>query len=377
LPSPDGAAAAHSDRLRGRISEEIRAAGGAIPFSRYVELALYAPGLGYYSAGTAKFGEAGDFVTAPECGPLFARCLARYCEDVLAGLGGGEILELGGGSGALAADLLAGLAARDALPERYRILELSADLRARQRSRIAGLDPDLARRVEWLDALPAEPLRGVIFGNEVLDALPFERIRIGPDGPVRLGVGEAGGRFVWSDLPMSDELSARLAAVESDLGGPLATGYETELCPALDPWLAAVAEPLECGVVLFVDYGLPRSAYYHPERHRGTLRCHYRHRAHDDPFLWPGLQDVTAWVDYTAVADAGLAAGLELVGFTTQAAFLLECGAAELAGPDDAAAARRLLLPGEMGEGFKAIGLGRDVSGPFPGLTLSDLSGSL
>jgi SAM-dependent MidA family methyltransferase len=375
--------------VRALIAAELAASGGALSFARFVELALYAPGLGYYSAGAAKFGAEGDFVTAPEHGPLFARCVGRYCERVLAELaadgadpycadqGRGEILELGGGTGAFAADLLESLAARNALPARYRILEVSADLRARQQDRIAALPPAVADRVEWLDALPETPFRGVIFGNEVLDALPFERVAYTADGPVRLGVRAAGEGFDWARLPLDPALAAALARVEADLERRPAPGYQTELCPGLAGWLAAVATPLEAGVVVLVDYGLPRRAYYHPERDRGTLRCHYRHRAHDDPFLWPGLQDITAWVDFTAVADAGLAAGLRLLGLTTQAAFLLESGAAELAGPEDAAAARRLLLPGEMGEGFKVIGFARSWAGELPGLTLSDLSGSL
>ena len=377
LPQPDPDALAHSDALRALIATELAAAGGTIPFARFVELALYAPGLGYYSAGAAKFGAEGDFMTAPEFGPLFARCVGRYCERVLDDLDGGEMLELGGGTGAFAADLLESLAARNALPARYRILEVSADLRARQQVRIAALDPAIAERVEWLDALPETPFRGLIFGNEVLDALPFERIAYTGDGPVRLGVRAAGEGYDWAQLPLDPPLAAALARVVADLERPPAPGYETELCPGLEPWLAAVATPLAAGAILLVDYGLPRRAYYHPERDRGTLRCHYRHRAHDDPFLWPGLQDITSWVDFTAVADAGLAAGLRLLGLTTQAAFLLESGAALLAGPEDAAAARRLLLPGEMGEGFKAIGFARDWDGELPGLTLSDLSGSL
>jgi SAM-dependent MidA family methyltransferase len=383
LPPPDAEATAHSRRLVDRIIGEIADGDGAIPFSRFVELALYEPGLGYYSAGPAKFGPAGDFVTAPELGPLFGRCLARCAADVLGDLDGGEILEIGGGSGALAADLLAALGALGRPPERYRILEVSADLRARQRAHISRLDAALAARVEWLETVPAAPFRGLVLANEVLDALPFERFRIGAGQIRRLGVTVTDGRLGWAELPASPELAAAIAAIETDLGRRLPAGYESECCPGLGAWLRAVTAPLAAGAALFFDYGLPRRAYYHPERDRGTMMCHYRHRAHPDPFLWPGLQDIGAWVDFTAVADAGLAAGLELLGFTTQAAFLLGAGAESIVGeaggsdPALAAAARRLLLPGEMGERFKVIGFARGWDGTLPGLTLSDLSGSL
>jgi SAM-dependent MidA family methyltransferase len=393
LPAPGAAALAHSERLQRRIVAAIREQGGAIRFSRFVELALYEPGLGYYSAGATKFGPAGDFVTAPELGPLFGRCLARWAAGVLDDLGGGEVLELGGGSGALAADLLGAMDALDAPPRRYRILEVSADLRSRQRARVAELAPALAARVEWLEAVPEAPFRGLILANEVLDALPFERFRIRPDGARALGVTETGvtetgvtetgGVLDWAELPPGPDLETALAAIETDLGRPFPAGYESECCPGIAAWMAAVTAPLAAGAALFIDYGLPRRAYYHPERAAGTMMCHYRHRAHTDPFLWPGLQDISAWVDFTAVADAGLAADLELLGFTTQAAFLLESGADEViteaAGTDPglAAAGRRLLLPGEMGERFKVMGFGRGRVPPLPGLTLSDLSGSL
>ena len=383
LPAPGVAALAHSERLRRRIVTAIREHGGVMRFSRFVELALYEPGLGYYSAGATKFGPAGDFVTAPELGPFFGRCLARWAAGVLGDLGGGEVLELGGGSGALAADVLEAMDALGAPPRRYRILEVSADLRSRQRVRVERLAPALAARVEWVDAVPAAPFRGLILANEVLDALPFERFRIRSDGARALGVTETDGVLDWAELPAGPDLETALAAIEADLGRPFPAGYESECCPGLADWAAAVTAPLAAGAVLFVDYGLPRRAYYHPERAAGTMMCHYRHRAHCDPFLWPGLQDISAWVDFTAVADAGLAAGLELLGLTTQAAFLLESGAEEViaeaavADPAVAAAGRRLLLPGEMGERFKVMGFGRGRVGPLPGLTLSDLSGSL
>ena len=384
LPLPDPDAAAHSERVRARIAEEIRAGGGAIPFSRFVSLALYEPGLGYYSAGARKLGRDGDFVTAPEISPLFSRCLARACGDILREPGGGDILEVGGGSGAMAVDLMAALAALDRLPGRYRILEVSADLRERQRARVAGLPPDIASRFEWLDAPPQTPFRGVVLGNEVVDALAFERFRMAAGGPVRLGVALDGENFAWTNLPANEPLRAAVAAIEVDLGRALPLGYESEVCLDLVPWLSGIAAPLEAGAVLLIDYGLGRREYYHPDRAAGTMMCHYRHRAHPDPFFAPGLQDITAWVDFTALADAGMAAGLDFSGLTTQAAFLLGTGVTELLadsdpamGPEVAAAARQLLLPGEMGERFRVIGFGRQWSGTLPGLTFTDLSGSL
>ena len=384
LPLPDPDAAAHSERVRARIAEEIRAGGGAIPFSRFVSLALYEPGLGYYSAGARKLGRDGDFVTAPEISPLFSRCLARACGDILREPGGGDILEVGGGSGAMAVDLMAALAALDRLPGRYRILEVSADLRERQRARVAGLPPAMASRFEWLDAPPQTPFRGVVLGNEVVDALAFERFRMAAGGPVRLGVALDGENFAWTNLPANEPLRAAVAAIEVDLGRALPLGYESEVCLDLVPWLSGIAAPLEAGAVLLIDYGLGRREYYHPDRAAGTMMCHYRHRAHPDPFFAPGLQDITAWVDFTALADAGMAAGLDFSGLTTQAAFLLGTGVTELLadsdpamGPEVAAAARQLLLPGEMGERVRVIGFGRQWSGTLPGLTFTDLSGSL
>jgi len=375
LPEPSADALAHSERLRAAIAGEIRAAGGVIPFSRYMELALYAPGLGYYSAGATKFGAAGDFITAPELGPLFARSIAGAIAQVLAACGGrGEVLELGGGSGAFAADALLALAARDALPARYRILEPSADLRQRQQAHLAGLlPPALLARVDWLDRLPDAPWRGVLFANEVLDALPTTRFVVGEDELLEEHVGlDANGELMRVDLPADALLLQALQRIERTLGRRLGVGYRSELLVQLPWWLQAVGGALEQGLMLFLDYGYPRAEFYLPERRDGTLVCHYRHRAHAEPFWRPGLSDITAFVDFSAVAEAGAAAGFELAGFSSQAGFLLGCGlldalAREQAGDDPVAAARaveqarRLLLPGEMGERFKAIGLQRGI----------------
>ena len=373
LPEPGADALAHSDRLLAAIRHEIVASGGAIAFSRFMELALYAPGLGYYSAGATKFGAAGDFITAPELGPLFGRCLGSALAPVLAELGAGaDLLELGGGSGAFAAALLPRLAELGALPARYRLLEPSADLRQRQRARLAEeLPAALFERVDWLDALPDAPWRGVLFANEVLDALPATRFCLRGGEVMEEHVGlDDGGRLRRLDRPADALLTAAVRHLERQLGREFADGYRSEVLVQLPYWMQAVGGALETGLMLFVDYGYPRAEYYLPQRTDGTLVCHYRHRAHDDPFFLPGLQDITAFVDFTAVAEAGHAAGFELAGYSSQAMFLLGNGLEQALqeGADDALSmhrraeqARRLVLPGEMGDRFKAIGLQRGI----------------
>jgi SAM-dependent MidA family methyltransferase len=389
LPPLDPAERAHSERVATHIRAFIAAHGGVIGFDAYMRLALYAPGLGYYSAGAAKLGGGGDFVTAPEVSSLFSRCLARQTAEVLESTGG-DVLELGAGLGTMAADLLTELAALERLPDRYRILEVSADLAERQRARIAKLPAELAARVEWLDRWPARAMRGVVLANEVLDAMPVARFRLrGAPGAQQvraLGVAEAGERFAWRELDPSPELEHAVRTLLDGLPAPLPDGYVSEVCLSFQPWIASLAGQLEHGVALLIDYGLPRAHLYHPERHDGTLRCHFRHRAHDDPFINVGLQDITAWVDFTRVADAADAAGLEVLGFVTQAAFLIGAGMEsllttemELADADAArrarlaGEARRLMMPGEMGEIFKVIALGRGYDLPLCGFGLQDL----
>ena len=387
LPEPGPDAAAHSERLRAGIAAHIREQGGYIPFSRFMELAMYAPGLGYYSAGATKFGEAGDFITAPELGPLFGRCLGNAAARLLDRLEAPDWVELGGGSGALAEVLLPHWQSLGVLPRRYRILEPSADLRQRQAERLrAGLDPGLFDRVEWLDGPPAEPWSGVLFANEVLDALPTTRFLIGDDGPEEEGVAlDEAGQFRTVTRPADAMLIQAVRNIESRLDAPLAQGFRSEVLVQLPWWLRAVVGPLQRGLALFIDYGYPRREFYLPERREGTLICHYRHRAHSQPFHHPGLTDISAFVDFTAVAEAGVAAGFELAGYCSQASFLLGNGLQEaLSAPDEDERAqrrrndeaRRLVLPGEMGERFQVIGLQRgiDAEALFP---LGDLSGRL
>jgi SAM-dependent MidA family methyltransferase len=375
----------HGGRVLARVRERIAAAGGWIPFEEYMQRVLYEPGLGYYSAGARKLGRGGDFTTAPELSPMFGELLAAPCAQVLDAVGGGDLLEPGAGTGALAAQLLPALQARGALPHRYRILEVSAELRQRQQQRIASLPPDLSARVDWLDAPPTDGWRGVIVANEVLDALPVERFawRGGATDPVvARGVAlDASGWPCWRDGPASRALACEVGRIRAELPLRWPEGYESELCTRVGPWIAALTATLERGVGLFIDYGLPRREYYHPSRSSGTLRCHFRQLAHEDPFRHPGLEDITAWVDFTRVAEAADAAGLDVLGYTTQAGLLLSLGLEALVAraPDEATRARRasearqLAMPTEMGETFKAIALGRGFDDTPPGFSLQDL----
>lgn len=355
-----------------------------------MDLALYAPGLGYYSAGSVKLGSGGDFVTAPEISDLFSRCVARQVAEVLS-VTGGEILELGAGTGRMAAMVLESLAAEGVLPERYSILEVSGDLAERQRERLRSLPPGLRERVVWLERLPERPLRGVVLANEVLDALPCQRFVVAEAGVgarsiLELGVSLDGDRFVERTAPPDEALADACDAMLTELPQPLSPGYTSEVCLRVEPWLASLGDCLERGLILLFDYGLPRSHYYHPQRVSGTLRCHFKQRAHDDPYVNVGVQDITAWVDFTRVAEAAVASGLDVAGFSTQAAFLLATGIERLAasGSGDiveqtrrAGEARRLLMPGEMGEAFKAMALTRDYEAALTGFGLQDLRHSL
>lgn len=391
LPAPDPVAAAHSAQLLSQIRAEISAAGGSIPFSRFMDLALYAPGLGYYRAGSRKFGAAGDFITAPELSSLFSRCLARQCQQILAHIGGRTILELGAGTGVMAADLLQELARLKALPETYAILELSGELRERQRQTLTAKAPDLLERVVWLETLPQSVWQGVILGNEVIDALPVERFCITAEGPRRLEIiwqekdaqPTSEARLAWQTSAQQDPaLAAIVAEIEAELGQPLPEGYVSEYAPQLPSWLPAITKPLAAGAVLLIDYGYSRREYYHPERSEGALLCHYRHRVHTDPLILVGLQDITASVDFTAVAAAGQHAGLALAGYTNQTYFLFGCGLMDLLAETDPADTVRYLeqsrqvkiltLPGEMGERFKVIALTRGMEIPLCGFSVRD-----
>ncbi|GAA5175274.1 SAM-dependent methyltransferase [Niveibacterium umoris] len=374
-PSPDALAA--SQALTDKIRAAIDDAGGWIPFSGYMALALYSPGLGYYSGGARKFGPGGDFITAPELTPLFGQALAAQLSDLLQQTAP-VVLEVGAGTGLLAADLLAALALAGHLPEHYQILELSGELRARQQETLQQKVPTLASRVKWIDTLP-EAFDGVVVANEVLDVMPVE-LAVWRDG----GIYQRGvtwqGRLCWADRPASGELltaAMALPAPMSERGE-----YVSEICLASRAWIREWSRRLSRGALLLVDYGYPRHEYYLPSRSTGTLICYYRHRAHPDPFLWPGLTDITSFVDFTAVAETAFDAGLDVHGYIDQGAFLLNCGLLErLAerGPTEhadyiraARAAQRLIAPHEMGELFKVLALGHGIAGPLRGFVRGD-----
>ena len=378
LPEPDEIAQLHSTRLCALIAAEIEHSGGVISFRRYMEMALYQPGLGYYMAGARKFGAEGDFVTAPEISPLFSDCIAAQCQQVLEHLDTpSSILEFGAGSGRMAADILARLEQQQSLPDHYYILELSPELQQRQRQTIKQTVPHLLASVTWLDTLDGLQLHGIVIANEVLDAMPVQRFRVTSRGLKELGVGyQQQQRFCWLELEADQPLENKLA----NLAVELPSDYHSEINPALGSWMASVSTLLEKGAVILMDYGYVASEYYHPERCEGTLIGHYRHQVLDDPFVYPGLQDLSASVDFSAVADAGEQAGLNLDGFTSQALFLMSLGL------DDLYSARvtessldrlklaqqikKLTLPSEMGERFQVIGFTKSIDLPLRGFSL-------
>lgn len=382
LPALSPAAQAHSDAAAAHLRAAIAAASGWLSFERWMAEALYAPGLGYYAAGNVKLADpranvrtpAGDFITAPQLTPLFARTLARQAAQVLRQTGVHAVLEFGAGSGALAEDMLRELDALGLSDTQYLILEVSADLRARQAERLTPFGD----RVRWLDALPAG-FRGCVLANEVLDAMPVSLFRWRPDGvALERGVAlDPARNFVWEDRPAPPRLAEAVAARM-----PTLPGYVSEINLQAEAWIGAMGGWLKHGAALLVDYGFPRSEYYHPQRASGTLMCHLRHHAHGDPFTAPGLQDITAHVDFTAMADAALAAGMQVLGYTSQAHFLMNAGLMDLLAqidPTDAqtyaqtvAPVQKLLSEAEMGELFKVLALGRGITQPLIGFARGD-----
>jgi len=393
LPQPTDIEKQHSEKLSALIAERIEQAGGWICFADYMQLALYAPGLGYYSAGLHKFGEAGDFITSAEIGSLFARTLARPLAQLLGDIPAASLLEFGAGSGQLAADLLAELNNMGQLPERYLIVELSAELRQRQQHTLQLQVPELLHCVHWLDQLPDTAQKLIVIANEVLDAMPVTRFSI-KDGKVyELGVslhqledGPEGQHELQMQSRLADEsLQQQVEALQIETVPGVE--YHSEINQTIAPWLKSVAESIEQGAIYLIDYGYTRSEYYSAERHMGTFIGYYRHRALDAPLWYPGLQDLTAFVDFTAVAEAALQAGLDVDGFTSQGNFLLDCGLTEVMQETDSAGEieqlqlsqqmKTLSLPGEMGERFKVIGLSKGLKQNVPGFSLRDLRYSL
>ncbi len=390
LPKPDEFALKLSESLQEKIRLAIMDNDGSISFEQYMQMALYEPGLGYYSAGSCKFGEQGDFVTAPEISPLFSRCIARQCQQVLSEFSSAKIsssiLELGPGTGAMAIDIMLELVRNNVVPETYYLLEPSADLRQRQQDNIKNTIPHLKKHFRWLDRLPEEKIKGVILANEVIDAMPLKRIVIDSEVEEYAVACDSGEndqiQFQWLKKNINEKLKADIKELLGTLREPLPASYTTEINCNIKPWLCSLNDVLDEGLILISDYGYPRQEYFHPQRRAGTLICHYRHHVHDDPFLYPGLQDITASVDFTTVAEAAVDAGLHVSGFTTQAHFLIACGLDKFVSEyetDDVAErskmtqqVSKLTMPGEMGEIFKFIGLTRKLDNQLCGFNFID-----
>ncbi len=381
LPTADKASAAHSRRVEEHICGLIKEEGGSISFAEFMQHALYAPGLGYYVSGATKFGAAGDFITAPEVSPLFGQVLARQLATVLEQVDGGQVLELGAGSGVLAATVLKKLATLNALPDRYFILDISADLNQRQEEYLSSEVPELIARVEWLSELPRE-FSGVIIANEVADALPVERFVMVGDAPKQIRVIVEDGRFQWHQVDAHQQLVSAVHAIEIEIGRKFPDGYQSEICLALTPWISDLISCLREGLMFLFDYGVTRCEYYAPDRYEGWLRCHFRHHAHGNPFVFPGIQDMTAWVDFSAVANAAIDSGADVAGYVSQAHFLMNGGLEEELADftslpvteqlELSQQIKLLTLPGEMGENFKCIGLSRGDLAPLAALRESD-----
>ena len=384
LPTPSTDAKKHSEQLTSLIRHTIEEASGWVDFFQFMQLALYAPSLGYYSAGSQKFGDSkksgGDFVTAPEISPLFAQTISRQIEQVLQEIDG-DILELGAGTGKLAADVLLTLARLNRLPSKYFILEVSNHLRQVQLETLQKkLPADLMQRVEWLNELPTK-FEGVVMANEVLDAIPVHMVHVEKQGLSERGVAWRDG-FIWQD-----KVTTRKDLLAAAAKQHLAEGYITEFCPAASGLIASLARMLQRGIILMIDYGFSAREYYHPQRNQGTLMCHYQHYAHTEPLINVGLQDITAHVDFTSIAYAGVNHGLTLSGFCSQAQFLMNCGILEImsqVSPQDmasyaplAAAAQKLLSPAEMGDLFKVMAFSKNLEESLIGFENGDKSHTL
>lgn len=385
LPEPTQEAKDFSQQLTQKIHSYLKR-HKSLPFSKYMEMALYTPNQGYYSAGLPKFGRTGDFVTAPEISPIFSRCLARQAAQILKNLENASLIEFGAGSGAMAEVIMLELASIEQLPERYYIIEISADLKARQKERLKeSLPEEVFTRVHWLEKLPSTPINAVILANEVLDAMPVERLRIEPDRALQgfVAFNESTQQFEWDYQNITSSSLQKFAnQLIKHIGKVSDLGYETEINLNIRPWLKSLYQILNEGVVLLIDYGYTREEFYQPARVMGTLRCHYQHRAHQNPFFYPGLQDITAHVDFTAVAESAFDEGFKIAGFTTQANFLMGTGLMEMSVDPNADIStqiktaqqiKTLTMPDEMGESFKAIALSKNHEQSLSGFQVRDL----
>lgn len=385
LPEPSDEAKQHSSQLSQKIQRSLRR-HPHMTFPQFMEMALYTPGLGYYASGLPKIGNQGDFITAPEISPIFSRCIAHQVQQVLQQLDTPNILEFGAGQGTMAKDILLELQTLQQPVEHYFIIELSADLRARQQANLEqALSAEWFAKVVWLDRLPEQPISAMVVANEVLDAMPFERLRIEPEQALRgyVTFNESTQQFEWDYQKITDKPLQKFAnQLIEHIGEVSDLGYETEINLNIQPWLQSVSESLTQGTILLIDYGYTRHEYYQPARVMGTLRCHYQHRAHSNPFFYPGLQDITAHVDFTAVAEAAYDSGLKVAGFTTQAHFLMATGLLEMSSDMDAPITEQiriaqqlktLTLPNEMGETFKVMALSKQLDVKLMGFKMRDL----
>jgi SAM-dependent MidA family methyltransferase len=388
LPVPDEFAFQHSCAVKNMICSEITTAGGWIPFARYMELAIYSPGMGYYCSGTTKFGCAGDFVTAPEISSLFGRAIAQQATQIIEGVGEdiGDILEFGAGTGKLALDILLELENLNRLPQHYFILEVSGELQEQQNKLFKKFAPHLLSRVQWLENLPTK-FKGLILANEVLDAMPVHLVVWRDNSIFERGVVWSGKRFEWSDrLLVEGELFkiAQEIIPRASFNNNNIDTYISEINLSVRGFIRSLANILQKGTIVLIDYGFGRNEYYHYQRSRGTLMCHYRHHAHDDPFYFPGLQDITSHVDFTAITDVATGEGLELLGYASQAQFLINCGITEILAqiPVENTGdylpmsnqVQKLVSPAEMGELFKVIALGKDTQQSLIGFSNGDKS---
>lgn len=385
LPEPSDEAKQHSQKLSQNI-QRFLGRHQRMVFSKFMQMALYTPQLGYYAAGLPKFGQSGDFITAPEVSPIFSRCLAQQAAQVLAELNEPNIIEFGAGQGTMAKDILLELDKIGQAITRYYIVEISFDLRERQKHTLKEhLSDEMFSKVVWLETLPNSPIEAVILANEVLDAMPCERIRIEPDKALQgfVTFNTDTQQFNWDYQPITDTKLQKFAnQLIQYLGKVSDLGYETEINLNIKPWLQSLSDILSRGAVLLVDYGYSRQEYYQPARVMGTLRCHYQHRAHSNPFFYPGLQDITAHVDFTAVAEEAFESGFKVAGFTTQAHFLMGSGLLEMAAAAEAPITEQiqiaqqiktLTLPDEMGETFKVIALTKQFDQVLSGFKVRDL----
>ncbi len=364
---------AHIEQLKKHIQDTIRKSDGKISFADYMNLALYTPGLGYYSAGLKKFGKQGDFITAPEISPLFSQCLAIQCIEIMQQTQQSVLLEVGAGSGIMAIELVLELERREQLPKQYLILELSAELRDRQQQAIKARVPHLYDSFQWLDRLPEAPFSGIVLANELLDAMPVHMLKLTPEHSYERYVAiDQDNNFIWQDEITDNTLVEnkiteikKLHQSLSDFTIKPVETYITEINLQAEHWIKSIADILGSGAILLIDYGYAAKEYYHPQRSMGTLMCHYQHHRHDDPFYLPGIQDITAHINFSSIAHAARQSGLDVTGFTTQAHFLMAGGLVELTqdlDPDDVLhftettrQIKILTLPEEMGELFKVL----------------------